>query len=251
MNRPVLAILQARMSSSRLPGKVMEIVNGEPIIHWQIKRILRSKKVEDLVVATSKDSSDDVLVAYLNQAGISVYRGSLNDVFSRFLEVIGMYQPYAIVRLTGDCPLLMPEIIDQVIEAGLNTNSDYLSNTIIPTFPDGLDVEFVLSNSIRKLGMYELSDYEKEHVTVGIYGRANIFKVTNFENSSDLSSLRWTLDTSEDLNLIKFIYSKFFGAETDFSIEDILKLRSEFPDRFNAKLRSSITFPLNQGRLST
>ena len=111
-----LAILQARMTSTRLPGKVMMKVNGSPMIHWQSKRVLEAKKIDHLIIATSVDESDDSLVDFLNNQGFSVYRGSLDDVFSRYLEISNIYQPASIVRLTGDCPLVMPELIDEMLE---------------------------------------------------------------------------------------------------------------------------------------
>jgi spore coat polysaccharide biosynthesis protein SpsF len=246
-----IAILQARMSSSRLPGKVMSIINGKPIIYWQIKRILKSKFVDDLIVVTSIDPSDDVLVSYLASEGITVHRGSLNNVYSRFLEVVKKFRPKFIVRLTADCPITMPSLIDQVIYAGLTTNSDYLSNTLIPTFPDGLDVEFIMSKAIEELEKLALSDYEKEHVTVGIYKRADMFKVTNLESSEDLGFLRCTLDTEEDLKFFQFLFSKFIENEVNFDLNDVLKLRDQFPNEFITNVRTSPTFLTDGGTLLT
>lgn len=234
------------MSSSRFPGKVMSTINGKPIIYWQIRRILRSKLIENLIVVTSVDPSDDILVEYLISEGISVHRGSLNNVYSRFVEVIEKLRPKFIVRLTADCPITMPSLIDQIILAGLATKCDYLSNTLIPTFPDGLDVEFVSSRAIRELGKYALSDYEKEHVTVGIYKRADIFKVSNLEYLEDLGYLRCTLDTQQDLKFFYFLFSKFIGNEENFDLNDVMKLRDEFPNEFLLKERASPTFPIRR-----
>ena len=249
MNFNSIAILQARMSSSRLPGKVMTTINGKPIIYWQIRRILKSKLIENLIVVTSVEPSDDILASYLISEGINVHRGSLNNVYSRFVAVIEKFKPKSIIRLTADCPITMPSLIDQVIQAGLTTKSDYLSNTLIPTFPDGLDVEFVLSRSIRELGKYALSDYEKEHVTVGIYKRADIFKVTNLENLEDFSDIRCTLDEQQDVKFFHFLYSKFIGDEENFDLNDVLKLRDRFPHEFLFKPRASLTFPIGRGTL--
>lgn len=244
-----MVILQARMSSSRLPGKVMTTINGKPIIYWQIRRILKSKLIENLIVVTSVDQSDDILASYLMSEGINVYRGSLNNVYSRFVAVIEKFKPRFIVRLTADCPITMPSLIDQVIQAGLDTNSDYLSNTLIPTFPDGLDVEFVLSRTVKELGRFALSDYEKEHVTVGIYKRADIFKVTNLENIEDLGYVRCTLDEKQDVKFFQFLFSKFIGNEANFDLNDVLKLRDQFPHEFLLKPRASLTFPIRRGTL--
>lgn len=243
MKDQVLAVLQARMSSSRLPGKVMALVNGKPVIYWQIKRILKSKYIDNLVVVTSTDNSDDVLSNYLVSEGIAVYRGSLENVFSRFLEVTNKYNPNSIVRLTADCPLIMPEIIDLIIEAGLISKCDYLSNTLIPSYPDGLDTEYVSRKAIEELSKLNLTQQEKEHVTLGIYGRANLFEVQNYTNNIDLGSYRWTLDTEEDLKFLRFVFTEFFNRELEFDLADMLQLHKEYPEKFIMSHRASITFP--------
>ncbi len=244
MNLKVLGVLQARMSSSRLPGKVMAIVNGKPVIYWQIKRIMKSNLIDTLVVVTSSDISDDVLYNYLISERIEVYRGSLENVFSRYLEVIKKYNPDSIVRFTADCPMIMPEIIDSVVEAGLISNCDYLSNTLIPSFPDGLDTEYVSSRAIKELSKLNLTQSEQEHVTLGIYGRANIFEVQNYMNNTDLSSYRWTLDTVDDLKFLRFVFAEFLNRETEFNLADLLHLHKEHPEKFISKSRTSITFPI-------
>jgi len=244
MNLTVLGVLQARMSSSRLPGKVMAIVNGKPVIYWQIKRIMKSNLIDTLVVVTSTDISDDVLYNYLISERIEVYRGSLENVFSRYLEVTKKYNPDSIVRFTADCPMIMPEIIDSVVEAGLISNCDYLSNTLIPSFPDGLDTEYVSRRAIEELSKLDLKQSEQEHVTLGIYGRANKFKVQNYMNDMDLSSYRWTLDTVEDLKFLRFVFAEFLNRETEFNIADLLQLYKKHPEKFISKSRTSITFPI-------
>ena len=138
-----VAILQARMSSSRLPGKVMMPINGEPMIYRQIERIRQASTIDEVIVATSTDPSDDSLVEFLLDKGIEVFRGSLNDVLSRFSEIQKIIKSTAIIRFTGDCPLVMPELIDRMMAKFYETNVDYLSNTLEPTYPDGLDVEII------------------------------------------------------------------------------------------------------------
>ncbi len=244
MNLKVLGVLQARMSSSRLPGKVMTIVNGRPVIYWQIKRIMKSNLIDTLVVVTSSDISDDVLYNYLISERIEVYRGSLENVFSRYLEVTKKYNPESIVRFTADCPMIMPEIIDLVVEAGLISNCDYLSNTLIPSFPDGLDTEYVSRRAIEELSKLDLTQSEQEHVTLGIYGRANKFEVQNYMNNTDLSSYRWTLDTVDDLKFLRFVFAEFLNRETEFNLVDLLHLHKAHPEKFISKSRTSITFPI-------
>jgi spore coat polysaccharide biosynthesis protein SpsF (cytidylyltransferase family) len=152
MARKNLVILQARMSSNRLPGKVLATVNGKPMIHWQLKRIKMARCVNQIVVATSTDPSDDVLVQTLQENEYLVERGSLDNVLERFLGVIKKFGEYEnIIRLTGDCPLVMPEILEEMIFEFENCNLDYFSNALEPSFPDGLDIEIMKSTALERL----------------------------------------------------------------------------------------------------
>ena len=225
-----LVVLQARMSSSRLPGKVMMEINGKPMIYWQIQRILRSKCVNSLVVATSTDSSDDSLVLFLEENLINVYRGALDNVLSRYIEVSEKYVHNALIRLTGDCPLVMPELIDQMVGAFYEQEVDYLSNTLKPTFPDGLDIEIIRHGVLQKLNTYNLKPKELEHVTYGIYTRPDTFKLSNFLNESNRSHERWTVDYQEDLDFVREVYSNFAGYEVTFTYSDMLAFLRQKPD---------------------
>jgi spore coat polysaccharide biosynthesis protein SpsF len=217
------AILQARMTSSRLPGKVMKIVNGEPMIYWQIQRILKSK-VGKLIVATSSEETDDLLAAYIAEIGIEVYRGSINDVFSRFMGVINNYDGENFIRLTADCPLIMPNLLNLMIDFYHSGDYDYVSNTLNRSFPDGLDIEIIRTSAFQRLSQFELSDAEIEHVTLGMYSRPEIFKCENYSQGLNMSELRWTVDYPEDLDFVKFVFSHFIGKEADFNFENVLDL---------------------------
>lgn len=229
MSKRSLVILQARMTSSRLPGKVMKEINGLPMIYWQIKRILRSKAVDDLVVATSTDVTDDVLAEYLEGIAVKVFRGDLNDVYSRYLQASLTYPHSALIRLTGDCPLVMPELIDQMVKKFYELDVDYLSNTLKPTYPDGLDIEIIRSGVLKQLAAFKLNQKEKEHVTFGIYTRPKVFRCMNFENLKDCSSLRWTVDYQEDFDFVQKIFSRFQGIESEFTYEDLNKYLDLYP----------------------
>ena len=224
-----LVVLQARMSSSRLPGKVMMEVNGKPMIYWQLQRILDSMCVNSLVVATSLDPSDDPLVSFLEENLIGVYRGELDNVLSRFIEVSEIYPHDALIRLTGDCPLVMPKLIDQMVSAFYEQDVDYLSNTLEPTFPDGLDIEIVKHGVLKSLSAFDLELKELEHVTYGIYTRPEIFKLSNFLNESNRSQERWTVDYQEDLDFVRLIFSQFPGRETKFTYEEVGEFLAENP----------------------
>lgn len=216
-----LAILQARMSSTRLPGKVLANINDQPMIKWQIDRILRAD-IDALIVVTSVHQSDDVLASYIEELGIPILRGSLDDVHSRYLSVVEKLKPEFFLRLTADCPLVMPNLINKMVSAFQSEKYDYYSNTINRTFPDGLDIEIVDTQAFREFSKNNLSLQEKEHVTVGMVNRRSTFVTGSFEQASDLSDLRWTVDYPEDLEFAREIYGRFKGRETEFTYSEVL-----------------------------
>lgn len=211
------------MSSTRLPGKVLKEINGQPMISWQIARILKSK-VDGIILATSLESSDDILAETVQALGVPVVRGSIDDVLSRFIKAIEIYEPTNILRLTADCPLVMPEIINEMLDEFERYPCDYMSNTNPPTFPDGLDVEIVSAKTMCRLADFDLNNQEREHVTLGIYRRQNEFLSRNYISDKDFSGFRWTVDYSEDLDFVREVYSSFEGNEDQFSFEDVLRL---------------------------
>jgi spore coat polysaccharide biosynthesis protein SpsF len=221
-----LAILQARMSSSRLPGKVLAPVLGEPMIGRQIERIRRAKLVDKLVVATSTDPSDDPLAAYASQQGADVFRGSLDDVLDRFCKVLqGYYDVGAVVRLTADCPLTDPELIDKVITQHLETGADYTSNTLrTRTYPHGLDVEVMKVEALEEAAQRAQDPYEWEHVTPFIYRRPEEFRLAGVARHDSLAHLRWTVDVPEDLTFVRAVYGKLYPTKPAFTTQDVLRL---------------------------
>ena len=229
MRISTLAILQARMSSTRLPGKVLTPINGKPMIYWQIERIRQSKSIDELIVATSTDESDDPVFNYLIELGVKVYRGSLDDVLSRYQEIRIQTAPNILIRLTGDCPLTMPVLLDEMVEDFLRSDVDYLSNVLEPTFPDGLDIEIMRASTLAKLAEFKLTDFEREHVTVGILERRNIFNCKNFSNIEDLSNMRWTVDYQEDFAFVRQIFGAFKGRETMFTFEEVMQFLENNP----------------------
>ncbi len=209
------------MSSTRLPGKVMRLINGKPMIYWQIQRIKKAKLLDKLILAISEDASDDVLAEYLDAMDQVYVRGSLNDVLDRFIKVESIYKSQSIVRLTGDCPLVMPELIDEIIKQFYENNLDYMSNILALTYPDGLDVEVFKSSVLGRLQRLNLSESEKEHVTLGIINRQEIFLTKNVYNEKNLSSFRWTVDTQKDFEFISKIFDNFKLNEVGFSQKDL------------------------------
>lgn len=225
----ILAILQARTSSTRLPGKVLQDLAGEHMVLRQIERLRRSELIDQLVVATSLDPSDDELVAVLERAGVLVRRGSLNDVVARFAAVVDEFAPEHIVRLTSDCPLTDVAVIDRVIRRHLETGSDYTSNTLNPTFPDGLDVECISAAAFTRLRERDLTDMEREHVTMAFYTHPDEFTLQNVSQEPDRSGLRWTVDVPDDLTFVRAVYERLYAAKPDFSQDDIVELLQREP----------------------
>jgi spore coat polysaccharide biosynthesis protein SpsF (cytidylyltransferase family) len=204
-------------------------INGKPMIYWQIQRILQASRVNELVVATSVDTSDDQLADFLNANSINVHRGSMHNVLSRFTEVGSKYPHSALIRLTGDCPLVMPELIDQMVDEFYGQKVDYLSNTLEPTFPDGLDIEILRHGVLEELTAFRLGSKELEHVTYGVYTRADKFKLSNYVNQSDRSLERWTVDYPVDFDFVTKIFNEFAGRESDFTYKEVCEFLEKYP----------------------
>ena len=220
-----MAIVQARMSSTRLPGKVLLPLAGKPMIVRELERIARAARIDRVVVATSTDSSDDEIASVVEAAGFDVIRGALDDVLDRFTDAIEIHQPDVVVRITADCPLISPAVIDQVIEQFHESDADYVSNTMDPTFPDGLDVEVVSAEVLTTVAQSSTDPHEREHVTLGVYRRVGEFTIENVKESAgrDLSHLRWTVDTEDDYRFVERIYSALSSDDPAFDYEQILQ----------------------------
>ena len=226
----IVAILQARVSSSRLPGKVVKPILGRPVLSLQLERVQRSTAIDQIVVATSVERSDDTLEALCSRMAIPCFRGSLDDVLDRFYQAAIVYHPDHLVRLTGDCPLIDPIVIDQVIAFYLNVDCDYASNTLEPTFPDGLDVEIFRFSTLEQAWEEAKLPSQREHVTPFIYGHPERFRLGSFKGSLDRSDLRWTIDEAEDFELVRQIYEELYPQNPNFSTEDILALVERRPE---------------------
>ena len=198
-----VAIIQARMSSSRFPGKVLESLGGVPMIVFMAQRVSRCARIGGLIVATSTDQSDDPLVEVLGVHGINCYRGSLNDVLERFCGAALQFDAKWVVRLTGDCPLMDPDLVDRAVELLQSSGADYLSNISPPTFPDGLDVEAFTIEALLKARECAQTPFEREHVTPYLRDPVRGFKLKNFTGSADFSAHRWTVDHPDDLQYLR------------------------------------------------
>ena len=223
----IIAILQARMSSTRLPGKVFKPILGKPMVWHQWLRMKRSKLINQFVLATSVDFSDDQLVNYFQHMNEQIYRGSLNDVLDRYYKCTLNYKAEHIVRLTADCPLIDPDIIDQVITTHLTHKNDYTA--VGKSFPDGLDVEVMRFDALEKAYLQAKTGDEREHVTQYIYKNPNQFKLGYITYSQNLAHHRWTVDHPEDFELIDLIYNGLFPTDPNFNMQDILDFLNHNP----------------------
>jgi len=230
--KKVLIIVQARMGSSRLPGKVLKKINGATVIEILLSRLAKIKSDKQIVVATSTRPENDILEQHLKHLGIPCERGSENDVLGRFHQVSMKYSSDAIIRITGDCPLIDPDLIDDMISRYFTENVDYLSNTVPPSYPDGLDAEIFSSDSLSLANENATDSFDREHVTPFIRN-SNDFKSSAFTFHEDLSNLRWTLDEPQDFDVIKRVFDHFH-PNLFFNWMEVLDYQRTNPEVFKS-----------------
>ena len=222
----VVAIIQARIGSTRLPGKVMKEILGKPVILWDLDRVSLSNLIDDIVVAIPYGNDNDVILNTIKEYNdkIVTTRGSEDDVLDRYYQAAVQANADVVVRITSDCPLIDPVVIDNVIEHFLDNDCDYCSNSVIRTYPRGLDIEVFSFKALEDAWNEAKKDYEREHVTPYIIENPGKFKLLNVANDIDISHLRWTLDTEEDFEFINAVYNKIYSKKQMFFMGDILKL---------------------------
>jgi spore coat polysaccharide biosynthesis protein SpsF len=207
-----LVIVQARMTSSRFPGKVLADICGKPSLQHMLERVSRAEKVNSIVVATTVNTTDDPIVELCDQLGYKVFRGDELDVLGRFLQAAEAESAEAVVRLTADCPMVDPMIIDKVIEVYNFGGFDYVSNCNERTYPDGLDVEIFSFSALQEANENVISSFGREHVTPYIRGIHTKYEIGSFATKqvkflTDLSHVRWTVDTPKDLEIVRELIS--------------------------------------------
>ena len=226
----IAAILQARMSSSRLPGKVLEPVLGQPMICRQLERLQQATRLESIIVATSQQPIDDAIVNAVAALNVGCFRGSIDDVLDRFYQAAKSVAANHLVRLTGDCPLTDPRVVDAVIEKHLDESNDYTSNFLERRYPDGIDVEIMTLQSLEKAWLQAKLIPEREHVTPFIHQHPEKFKLGSLRCERNLADLRWTVDYPEDLELITKIFEALYPSKPDFSMWDVIEFLEQHPD---------------------
>jgi spore coat polysaccharide biosynthesis protein SpsF len=205
MNRDrLLCVVQTRTGSARFPGKVLMELGGRPMLRYMLDR-LSALRVDELVVATSTLARDDVVADIAGDAGVGVYRGDETDVLARFAETLDMHPADHVIRLSADCPLLDPNVVELVVARHLDSGADYTSNVFPRTFPRGLDVEMVRASTLRVAHAEATDAKEREHVTPFVYRRPGRFRLANVRNREPLGRERWTVDTVEDLEFVREI----------------------------------------------
>lgn len=231
MSIPIIVlgcIIQARMGSTRLPGKVMELLDGENAsILYTINQLKSCKLIDKIIVATTTNSEDDVVDKFVSDLGIDVFRGDSDNVLSRYYQCAKKYSLSSILRVTADCPLIDPLIVDHGISLFFNNKCDYVTNTFPRTFPDGNETEVFSFKSLETAFQFAILPSEKEHVTPYFRNNKEKFTILNFTNERDISHLRWTLDYEVDLKLIKTLIARI--KKRPIHLDDILHILREDP----------------------
>lgn len=230
MKYQVIGIIQARMGSTRLPGKTLIDICGKPLLEHILDRVQKSPKIDKFVIATTDNIEDKLIVNFSARRGISCFCGSEEDVLDRYYQCAKLYKADIIVRITADDPFKDPVVTDRVIGEILESNYDYVSNTIHPTYPEGLDIEVFTFEALEKTWREATTALDREHATPYMWLRPDIFKLKNIEYEKNLSYMRWTLDTPEDLAFTREVYNKLYMPGKLFLMQDILNLLEEHPE---------------------
>ncbi len=227
----ILAIIQARMGSERLPGKVVELIDGKPMLQHVVERTKRCGLIDEVAIATTINPSDQPIADLCNSQDWKLFRGSEHDVLDRYYQAASFYNAQLIVRITSDCPLIDPDWITRVIDPIRSSDLlvDYCSN-VFPTrtLPRGLDVEVVTMSTLRRLWVNCKSPRLKEHVTLAVREKPEDYRIHSVNHSEDLSAFRWTVDTLDDLNLIRQVFEHFGQNDFDWrQVRELMKVRPE------------------------
>ncbi|MCS6104153.1 acylneuraminate cytidylyltransferase [Clostridium botulinum] len=227
----VVCIIQARMSSSRLPGKVLKKICGRTVLEHDINRLKLASNIDEIVIATTINHEDDKIVEEAKRLKVKYFRGSENDVLSRYYFAAKENRASIVIRVTSDCPCLDYVILDKMIELFIEkSNFDYMNNTIERTYPRGYDIEIFYFYALEKAFHNAKKHYEREHVTPYLYDLHNNFKILSYKNIQDNSNYRVTLDTPEDFEVIKIIYEALFNKKRYFLLNDVVRFLDKHPE---------------------
>ncbi len=224
------AIIQARMGSTRLPGKIMKTVLGKPLLALMLERVKLARSLDVVVVAIPDTPENDGLAALCGQCGVQVFRGSENDVLSRYYLAAKKFSLDPVVRLTSDCPLIDPALVDHAVFLYRKGGYDYFTNAIERTYPDGQDIEIISFRALETAYQRATDTHDREHVTTYIGVRDKEFRHGNFRYKKDLSKLRWTVDYPADFDFVAAVFRELYPSKgAAFSMEDVLELLARKP----------------------
>ncbi len=228
----VVAITQARMTSTRLPGKVLKTVLGRTLLDWHVSRVARASHVDQVVVATTTNSGDDVICDHAAALGAAVFRGPEEDVLARYAGAVRQFSADVVVRVTSDCPLIDPAVIDDTLDTFLTARprADYGSNRIPQTYPRGMDTEVLSGAVLLEADRLANDAQDREHVTLFVWRQPNRYRVVNAPYHTDCSRHRWTVDTAEDFNLVTRILEGVAPSRPHFTLEDCLAFLALHPE---------------------
>lgn len=226
------AVVQARTGSTRLPNKVMRPVLGKPLLHHLVLRLRASRRIDRIIIATTREPRDAPIAALAEDLGVACTRGSAEDVLDRYYQAAREHRLDHIVRVCGDCPLIDPTVVDRVVDRYLEQlpNIDYVSNTLTPTYPDGLDVEVFSVQFLATLHRLADRKYQREHVCTYMVENCHLFRCENVANDENLTLHRWTVDNEEDFELIRRIIEGLYPAKPLFLMTDILTFLAGHPE---------------------
>jgi len=233
-----IAIVQARMGSSRLPGKVLKPILGRPMLRHIVQRLRFASDLTDVVIATSEQPENDAIRRFCSEEKISIFSGSENDVLDRFYQAAAQYQGDPLIRITGDCPFVDPKIISDLLRLYRSVDADHVG---VATgagaiyldggrFPDGLDAECIRFSALEKAWMEATEQADREHVTPYIWKNKNIFRCEVLKSPNDYSQLRWTVDNGEDFQFVTKVYEALYDEKKPFFMDDILKYLADHPE---------------------
>ncbi len=225
-------IVQARMTSTRLPGKILKRVLGKTLLEYQYERLRRVRHADEIVIATTTNEMDQPIVEWCERLGAACFRGSEHDVLARYHGAAVQYRADIVVRVTSDCPLIDPIVIDQVIGYYLDhiASCDYVSNCQMRTYPRGMDVEVFSRQALNEAFAEAIEPTEREHVTPFIYHHPERYRLASITFTENQSHHRWTVDTPEDFELVEKILTEIYPARPSFTLTDLLDLLRQHPD---------------------
>ena len=231
MKFKIILVTQARTSSTRLPGKVLMNICGKPMINYHLERLSQSINLDKIIVATTNNQKDDILANYVESLDFEIYRGSEHDVLDRYYQSVKNYLPDWVVRVTSDCPLIDPVLIDKVISNVLNSRCDYGSNTLVEIFPDGQDIEVFKFSTLKQAWKESKLKSDREHVTSYIkknsdFNGGKLFKAINYPIDVDYSKIRMTVDEMEDLEVIKILIKNLGSNKTWLDYANYISLNN-------------------------